>query len=123
MKKMAHLKNIDHTFDVALGDVGCTIRKGRKWSDAPVGEELILMNCHQGHSGECGDECKCEGHGRVIGSWVGQLKDLPPNLLKIEHNNKAKDLTELMKMMYVGYGTISETDIITALLYERTATK
>ena len=116
---MKILKNIDHSFDVAVNDVGCTIRKGVKWT-VPLGTELLLMNCSEGHKGSCGKNCTCEGTGKVIGYWYGDLDDLPPHLLAIEHNYKLRDMGELFKMLRHAYPLISMTDTVTALVYLRT---
>lgn len=120
---MKRLMNIRHTFDLEVGNVGVTIRKGEKWSKIPIGTLLELMNCTQGHKNTCEENgCSCEGYGKVLGHWVGEFQKLPLNLLSIEHNNKAKDMTILKEMMKIGYGSIEDTDIITALIYERITT-
>jgi rubredoxin len=117
---MKDLKNIDHTFDVEVGDVGCTIRKGTKWSEVPPDEHLTLWNCPHPHSGDCDPfECKHEGSGNVVGFWLGEFGKLPPSLVAIEHNKSARDMDVLREMMKVGYGKINDDDIVTALIYER----
>ena len=124
MKKgseMLYLKNVNHTFDLLVGDVGCTIRKGSKWAKVPIGETLELMNCNQPHQGTCGEDCKREGTGKAIGSWLGKFQELPRNLLQIEHNIAARDIVTLKEMLEVGYGSIAEDDIIIALVYQRTS--
>ncbi len=113
------LKNIDHSFDIAVGDVGCTIRKGDHWSTIPVGTDLLLMNCSVGHRGPCAADCINEGTGRILGHWKGEFGKLPPALLGIEHNVSARNFDVLREMMRVGYGDIADGDIITALVYVR----
>ena len=116
---MKDLKNINHTFDVAVGDVGCTIRKGDKWSKEPVGEGIMLWNCSKGHDGKCLAGCKCEGTGVIVGSWTGKFGELPPSLVAIEHNRDARDMEVLREMMKAGYGEINDSDLVTALIYYR----
>ena len=116
---MIALKNVNHTFDVEVGDVGCTIRKGPKWSEVPIGEPLCLMYCLRPHQGACDESCEHRGGGRVVGSWLGKLKDLPSTLLKMEHNRQARNKEVLISMLRAGYGRISDDDIITALVYFR----
>ena len=118
---MKRLMNIRHSFDLEVGDVGVTIRKGEKWSKVAVGTELELWNCVKGHKESCGEVgCKCEGKGKIVGSWVGELGKLPSSLLAIEHNKTAQNKETLKAMLLVGYGQVSDYDIITALIYERT---
>lgn len=118
---MKQLKNIDHSFDVSLGDVGCTVRKGSKWYDwANVGHEMELRVCPKGHDGECNSLCHNAGVGKVIGWWKGELCALPPALLAMEHSIKARDKEVLRSMLEAGYGGICDADTVTALIYIRT---
>ena len=126
-EEMKRLMNIQHSFDLKVGDVGCTIRRGSKWSKVPVGTELELWNCPKAHPGECTEQplpglqvaCKCEGKGKILGSWMGKFIRLPDNLLSIEHNNQCKDFDALTDMMVRAYPDIKLGDIVTALIYER----
>jgi hypothetical protein len=117
---MQVLRNIDHAFDVELGDVGCTVRKGTKWAEVPSGELLELMNCPTAHPDECHAGCYYEGLGEKIGHWVGPLKGLPKSLVAIEHNVKARNIVMLREMLETAYGELNDDDIYTALLYIRT---
>lgn len=120
---MRVLKNIDHTFDVVDGDVGCTIRKGTKWTEMSVGEMFELSNCSKAHIGDCSSDCSNEGLGICIGYWYGELKNLPPALLSIEHNKSARNIYTLKKMLRAGYGEINGSDVFTALIYKRVCGK
>jgi len=133
------LKNVGHSFDVGIHDVGVTIRKGEKWSKVPIGTELELWNCPKPHSGDCPQtfptinisltdlieppfkeiKCRREGTGKIIGRWVGIFEKLPLNLVKIEHNLSARNYDVLVKMLQDAYGIIKLNDIVTALIYER----
>ena len=120
---MERLMNIKHGFDLKVGDVGVTVRKGDKWSRYSAGTELELWNCARGHKESCEEAgCRREGTGRILGSWVGEFGNLPPNLLSIEHNNMARDANTLKEMMVAGDGSIGDRDIVTALIYGRTET-
>jgi len=120
---MRQLKNINHTFDTPLGDVGCTIRKGSKWYDESIGNEVELRNCPKGHDGDCNSLCHHAGTGKIIGHWKGPLINLPPTLLAMEHNVQARDPEKLREMLERGYGKICNEDIVTALIYIRTEVK
>ena len=115
------LKNIKHGFDVNRGDVGVTVRKGTKWSGYREGTMLDLWECEEGHPGDCATYGKClyRGSAKILGSWVGRLVELPPSLLAMEHNIEARDMSVLKMMLILGYGQISDDDIVTALIYER----
>lgn len=117
---MKQLKNIAHTFDVELGGVGVTVRKGTKWYDMPLNTELELRVCPKGHDGECNSLCEKAGEARIIGRWKGSLMNLPHALLSIEHNRDARDMEALKQMLKTGYGSINKHDPVTALIYERT---
>ncbi|KKM22253.1 hypothetical protein LCGC14_1627260 [marine sediment metagenome] len=120
---MEQLKNIDHTFDTALGDVGCTIRKGSKWYEESISNELELRNCPRRHDGVCNSLCHHAGTGKVIGRWKGSLLNLPPALLAMEHNIQARDPEKLRVFLEQGYGKICNEDTVTALIYIRTEKK
>ena len=117
---MTTLKNVNHKFDVGLGDVGCTIRKGIHWASTPIGEHLCLSNCSTPHSDRCHAGCYFEGFGQIIGRWVGRLDKLPPTLLSIEHNHRARDMKVLKDMLRDGYGSIDDSNVVTAVIYIRT---
>jgi hypothetical protein len=117
------LQNINHSFDVKMGDVGVTIRKGDKWSKVPVGTTLELWRCTQAHAGiPCHTDMGCQfcGEGITLGSWYGQMGVLPDALLAMEHNVDARNYSVLMGMMQDAYGEdFDETADVTALIYQR----
>jgi len=120
MKKA--LKNIGHTFDVEKNEIGVTIRKGTKWAEqSAVGESIELWNCEKNHVGLC-EEMGCEycGSGVIVGWHVCHLKYLPVSLLKLEHNKEARNMKVLKEMLETGYGSISDSNTVTALIYLRT---
>jgi hypothetical protein len=116
---MEQLRNINHGFDIEKGDVGVTVRKGSKWYDFSTGKEFELRVCPAGHDGECNSLCEKVGHGKKIGGWRGALAQLPKNLLSIEHNIEARDYEKLVLMLEKGYGSISPSDTVTAMIYVR----
>ena len=108
------LKNLDHSFDISVGDIGVTIRLGNKWSLNP-GEVFHLV---EQYSNERKDEYV--GQGKSIGFWYGKFSELPEKLLQIEHNIEARNKEILYNMMKAGYGDQFDIDShITALIYER----
>lgn len=112
-----YLKNIDHSFDVPIGDVGVTIRKGEKWRNIEIGTNLTLMNCKRAHKGTCLKTCRHEGYGEVIGVYKFEARSIPNSLIKIEHNKEARDKEVLIKMLERAYGKIKPMDILTAVIY------
>lgn len=113
MERRMQLRNLDHGFDLKVGDVGVTIRKGYKWA-LNQGTEFDLV---EQHSDEKPDEVV--GTGVAIGNWLGRFKNVPNNLLKIEHNEWAQDKDTCFDMMKAGYGDFTEDSEVTALIYER----
>lgn len=120
---MRQLRNLRHGFDVPVGHIGVTVRKGTKWAEVEIGEELELWICQREHYGRCRPHlgCKLVGTGQVLGYWIGKLKDIPRGLLAIEHNMAARDYNTLMAQLKQAYGKITDEDIITALIYLRTS--
>jgi hypothetical protein len=114
------MRNINHTFDVEKGDIGVTIRKGGKWYEKlGIGTEFELRVCPGPHDGVCNSLCKKVGTGETRGLWKGRLLNLPPSLLSIEHNTQARNIEVLKEMLEIGYGSISDQDIVTAVIYLR----
>lgn len=117
------LQNINHSFDIPMGDVGVTIRKGDKWDKVPVGTSLMLWRCTHAHPGViCHDDIGCRfcGSGTTLGSWYGEMVNLPASLLSMEHNVEARDYNILMGMMQDAYGQdFDENTDVTALIYKR----
>jgi len=116
---MEQLRNVNHGFDIDKGDVGVTVRKGSKWYDYRDNDKFELRVCPAGHNGVCNSLCKKVGVGRKIGAWRGTFANLPKNLLKIEHNRKARDKETLRSMLEIAYGSIAPNDTVTALIYVR----
>jgi len=132
------LKNIRHDFDVAEGDVGVTVRLGRKWANRCTGHivGVDLWECDKPHEGPCplvekiredGEviaevtHCKYRGKAKVIGVWYGELHRLPPALLALEHEKSSRTLDGLRKSLKRGYGReIGDDEEVTAVIYYRT---
>jgi len=116
------LKNINHSFDLLNGKIGCTIRKGDKWKMVNPGDILHLWNCPQAHNGSCKKanlNCEYCGTGLVLGYWYGPIRELPESLLKIEHNFTAQNLPILIEMFKTAYGEINDDDMYLSLIYMR----
>jgi len=120
---MRQLKNLRHGFDVPVGHIATTVRKGTKWTEVELGEELELWVCQKGHYGRCRPHfgCKLVGMGQILGHWVGKLKDIPRPLLEIEHNMAARDYNTLKHQLKQAYGSITDDDVVTVLIYLRTS--
>ncbi|MDC1300025.1 hypothetical protein N8Z24_00805 [bacterium] len=114
------LKNINHGFDTEVGEIGCTIRKGDKYTKIPIGTTFELYDCPTAHKDSCGWGCTKQGKGLMLGHWCGPWKDVPESLMKIEHNIKARDRAVCEQMLKVGYGSIDPDDTVTAVIYLRT---
>ena len=121
---MRQLQNIKYSFDTPLNQGGVTIRKGPKWSDhhTQVGTLMELRNCEQAHhDGVCLPSCEHQGYGVKLGSWYGQMADLPPALLALEHHERTRDLGTLYERMERAYPGFNDETYITALIYIRIA--
>lgn len=116
---MKQLKNINHSFDLKLNQIGTTFRKGNKWHT--IKGMVELWNCREPHHGKCTKDkgCRYEGIGNIIGSWNGKFVDVPSNLIDIEHNNNCQNAMTLIKTLHQAYGNFSIEDIFTVLIYER----
>ncbi len=133
MSKLRQLKNVAHDFEVAVGDVGVTVRLGAKWQVAGTGEVVELWRCDTPHDDDCPetflddnagrhDLCAQQGHGKILGWWTGAFEDLPVALVAIEHEaacrHKIKALYASMVRAY-GSDAFKSDSIVTALIYSR----
>jgi len=91
---MKQLQNINHDFDLQIGETGFTVRKGRKWYDkCDLGDILRLWKCKKAHSGKCTDKyCEFCGTGEIVHLSLEFFKNLTPELLMFEHSKKCKKL-------------------------------
>lgn len=108
------LRNLDHGFDVPVGEVGVTVRNGHKWS---VTQGLEFNLVEQYSDPDLDD--KVVGQGKVLGFWQGKFKNLPDSLLSIEHNNQCRNYFNLLHTMETAYPGFTEDSEVTALIYER----
>lgn len=127
-RETMQLKNVQHDFETPVGETGVTIRKGFKWALVPASTQLELWRCERPHTGICpiadGDysgPCAQQGTGRVVGHWVGQLKDLPARIIEQEHEEKSRAYSGLLFSLKRAYGQVSDGDYVTALFYVRRA--
>jgi len=134
------LKNVQHDFEVPIGEIGVTVRLGDKWFQAfrshihdRDGFVVDLWQCPQGHSGECvatgpansdgtGVVCKFRGTAKIIGAWRGKLIHVPDTLLALEHEKSSRNFMGLLFSMRRAYPNISSHDYVTALIYTRLTT-
>lgn len=121
MASTRQLQNITHSFDVEIGDVATTVRKGSKWNNVSIGSEFELRVCPSGHDGKCNSLCRKVGFGIKIGAWRGELAKLPGNLLSILGNKHLRDFDKLIIALKRGYGRIKMDDVVTVMIYLRVA--
>ena len=108
------LRNLDHGFDLPAGEVGVTIRSGNKWM-IEAGKTFQLVEQYSD-----GREERVVGKGMAVGCVHMPFKHIPGNLLKIEHNDAARDRETCLQMMRAGYGDdFTEETYCTALIYYR----
>lgn len=117
------LKNIQHDFEVEIGDVGVTVRKGSKWADSvDMGlTDVELINCGEPHTGDCTQEKGCVycGTAQLLGYWYGSLENIPKGLLALEHEKASRTYEGLLYSLKRAYGEFDEKDFFTALIYLR----
>ncbi len=122
------LKNIDHPF-VDIGHAGVTVRLGTKWLDL-FGDgvrTVELWECSLAHEGACRSEgnsehrCTYHGVGKLLGVWFGALRNLPVELLSIEHEPKSRTRVGLRQSLWRAYGADAGHDQVmaTAIIYTR----
>lgn len=127
---MTQLKNVGHDFETRPGETGVTVRKGFKWAAVENGTALELWRCDRPHQGDCPELdqrdpsdvkvfCAQQGTGRVVGHWVGQLKDLPARIIELEHEAKSRLYSGLVGSLARAYGKLSDRHYVTALFYAR----
>lgn len=116
------LKNVNHSFDTKLEEVGVTIRRGEKWAKYIPGTKIELWCCSKFHLGKCSKRkgCICEGEGIILGYWVGTFDILPKTLLRLEHHKEYRNKNKLFEAMKKYYKMFTMGHIITALIYYRT---
>ena len=109
------LKNVQHEFSVAVGEIGVTIRRGFKWAQVPVGAvvDLVFQSSPDDVLGES------RGTAKVTGVWVGRLLDLPARIIEKEHEPSSRTYSELVSSLKRGYGDFNEAEYFTALFYKR----
>lgn len=113
--KMLRLKNIDHDFDVDVGEIAVTIRNGLKWSERlNIGNTIELV--FQKYKGDNGVKV---GEGRILGFWNGRFNTLPKSLIMLEHNRNARNEIILEKMLKTIYPDFKNDNYVTALIYIR----
>jgi len=105
---LMQLKNIAHTFDVNVGEVGFTVRKGRKWYETcKLGDNINLWNCQRAHQGACIDEhCAFCGTAEVVYVSVERFKNLSPELLMFQHNKNCRTYDALKQQLIKAYKKI-----------------
>jgi len=136
------LKNVQHDFETPVGEVGVTVRRGFKWAMVATSTQLELWRCERPHAGDCPEImpvlqvhtdlqpvaedipgavfCSKQGTGRVVGHWVGQLKDLPARIIEQEHEAESRTYSGLMHSLRRAYGPqLSDVHYVTALFYMR----
>lgn len=110
---MKKIENLNHTFDLEVGEIGVTIRKGIKWYlHSNLSDRVELVENFNGVR-------KTVGLGKIIGYWIGEYHNIPEPLVRMEHNKKARSRKVLHKMMVKAYGKIENTDYVIAVLYIR----
>ena len=128
---MFELKNVQHGFDLEVGDIGVTVRKGVLWAKrARLRDFVQLWECPEPHGESCavlrgtGKQCVLHGAGQMLGCWIGLLDALPPQLLALEHEIESRTMMGLMSSLERAYGKATVDDDKqewTALIYVRTA--
>lgn len=120
---MYQLKTVQHDFEVEVGRIGVTVRKGFKWAVVPNGTRIELWRCEVPHDGECPQiACSPQGEGMIDHRflWVGRLRDLPARLIEYEHEERSRSYSVLLDSLARAYGTVSEDDWVTVMGYLRT---
>lgn len=116
-EQMKHiLKNVEHEFDVAVGQIGVTVRRGFKWAQVPRGTTVEL---YYQHSPEKGLSDEFRGTAEVVGHWVGQLHNIPARVIEMEHEASSRLYSGLVESLKRGYGPFEENEYFTALFYRR----
>jgi hypothetical protein len=68
----------------------------------------------------CCDNCRVQGTGAVLDTWVGRFYDIPARLLQYEHERRSRDYAGLLASMRKAYGdTFGEASFVTVVLYRR----
>ena len=118
---MKQLKNVDHTFDLMVGETGFTVRKGEKWyKNLKVGEIIELWKCSTQHTGQCSSStCEYCGQGEIVYSSPEFFKNLSAELLLFQHNKKSRDYHFLFNTMLKSYEKFSYNDVVSLVFYKR----
>jgi hypothetical protein len=93
------LHNI-HPIDTDVGEFGVTVRRGLKWADAKIDEQLDLCVCPQGPDGPH----EVVGRGTVVGVWGGAFHQIPGRMIENEHEESSRMYSGLLASMRRAYG-------------------
>jgi len=119
-----------HQLDLATGEVGATVRRGRKWhrllEDFRRGEGLGVVHARMPISlcvcSTDGEQHNIVGQGLVQDAYLTQFRNIPARMIRNEHENASRSYDGLLASMRRGYGdNFSEDELITVLVYLRTA--
>lgn len=109
-----------HEIDIDAGEIGVTVRLGRKWFDRLskgfVLDKGSLLDLQE----TIGGVSTIVGEGRPTDLWLGEFRDLPARLIEKEHEIPSRLYSGLLESMRRAYGPeFDETDEVTAFTYER----
>lgn len=104
-----------HSFELEVGSIVVTVRRGIKWANSQKGDELELCVC-EGQP----IQHNVVGKGIVQSAEIYRFCDLPWKVFYTEHEIAAKTYGGLLNSMKRAYGyDFNEKEIVTALFYKR----
>lgn len=99
-----------------------TVRKGDKWADLRMGDEIRLSCCAEGHEGECDGGCIRIGPVIVVGvertdRAIPAERNWPFRLLCFEHEPAARSTMGVAAALDRCYGPPKDGDTLTWIAF------
>ena len=107
-----------HAIELNVGEVGTTVRNGRKWYDQVVVTDIVdlVVQTH------LGDKGRKVGTGRIFSKKLVIFFDILARDIDSEHEISSRNYSGLLASMRKAYGDdFDEDSLVTVLAYRRIA--
>lgn len=103
-----------HPIDTKPGEVGVTVRRGRKWADLRAGQRIELT------AGVDDADRRHVGHAEVLETHLCRFEDIPARLIEYEHEESSRLYSGLLASMRRAYGpNFWAREEVVVLVYRR----
>ncbi len=109
---------------VNVGDINLTVRLGDKWlKQANVGDNIVICKTPEEEGGTA--TATQLANAVIVGQMFLPFSQIPPSLLKLEHDPECRSFAGLVRAMTAAYGTSFDinTADVTLLFFKVTEDK